>query len=190
MPPATPSAQASSVKQRIVEYLRDKPFERAIEQPEFKRLLTEEAHSDKPLYSTDTINAFEDARELRRVKRSRPTVGAFFSNKSVLIVPGFMGSQLRDDAAGGNGLIWIDPEVYLRPDELSALRLAEYEAGQPESDFGREVSSLGSAVGIRRPILPFGAGVCYSRPSVQDSPKTLGVLGLFGEEVQGDKGGA
>ena len=59
-------------------------------------------------------------------------------NKSVLIVPGFMGSQLRDDGTSGDGLIWIDPSLYFtssaEKSEISSLKLAPWKTGEPEVD--------------------------------------------------------
>ena len=107
MPPTPPD---SNVKRSIVEYLKRVPFERAIEQEEFRSLLKADLAGGKPLFPKGALDAFEEARELRHVKRSQPATAAFFSNKSVLMVPGFMGSQLRDE--GENGLIWVDPKIY------------------------------------------------------------------------------
>lgn len=65
---------------------------------------------------------------LRSIKsKTVPTFG-LFSNKDVFIVPGFMGSELRD---GSLGLIWINP---LDLSKLAMLKLAQYEEGQPDHD--------------------------------------------------------
>jgi pimeloyl-ACP methyl ester carboxylesterase len=120
------------IKRKIVAYLESTPFERAIEQPDFWTLLELDAQSPQPMFPPSSLKGFEEARELRRVKRSQPTASAFFSNKSVLIVPGFMGSQLYDD--GENGLIWIDPKVYATPSQLSSLRLKPFAPGIPDDD--------------------------------------------------------
>ena len=129
MPPTPPD---SNVKRSIVEYLKRVPFERAIEQEEFRSLLKADLAGGKPLFPKGALDAFEEARELRHVKRSQPATAAFFSNKSVLMVPGFMGSQLRDE--GENGLIWVDPKIYATPSQLSALRLNPYSPDVPDSD--------------------------------------------------------
>ena len=114
----------AGVKPQIVEYLRRVPFERAIEELDFNALIEADAASIKPLFPQDSIDAFHEARDLRHTKRAHPTPAAFISNKSVLIVPGFMGSQLKDYGNAGNGLIWIDPKIYITPSQLSALQLA------------------------------------------------------------------
>jgi len=58
-------------------------------------------------------------------QQTRTRLGAFFSNKDAFIVPGFMGSTLRD-VRGPNGLIWIDPRLALDSSQLSSLKLAPY----------------------------------------------------------------
>lgn len=54
-----------------------------------------------------------------------------------------MGSQLRDDRANGDGLIWIDPTLYFtssaEKSELQDLRLAEYAPGQADRPFDTTV---------------------------------------------------
>jgi hypothetical protein len=58
----------------------------------------------------------------------------FFSTDDVIVVPGLMGSTLRD-VQGDLGLIWIDPTLALDDGrELDALRLAAFAADQPERD--------------------------------------------------------
>lgn len=42
------------------------------------------------------VQAIDKPHEFRLEKRANANRNLFFSNKSVLIVPGFMGSQLRD----------------------------------------------------------------------------------------------
>jgi pimeloyl-ACP methyl ester carboxylesterase len=120
------------IKREIVAYLERMPFERAIEQKDFRELLESDLASPQPLFPKTAIDAVDEALALRRAKRSQPTTSAFFSNKSVLIVPGFMGSQLYDD--GPNGLIWIDPKIYFTPSQLSSLKLKPYQAGVPDDD--------------------------------------------------------
>lgn len=129
-----PVSEANAlVKREIVAYLERMPFDRAIEQEDFRALLKQDLASDRPLFPPDALDAFEEARRLRQARRRRPvTTSAFISNKSVLIVPGFMGSQLRDDKQ--YGLIWIDPKLYFSPGQLSALRLRAFESGVPDDD--------------------------------------------------------
>src|SRR4051794_41622220 len=72
------SPAAATVKDRIVEYLRRTPFERAIEQPDFRALLAEDAATAEPLYSPESIAAFEEARQLdrksTRLNSSHPSI--------------------------------------------------------------------------------------------------------------------
>ena len=140
MPAATPTPPAAAVKRQIVDYLKRVPFERAVEQPDFRELLAADARTERPLYTKATLDALEEARQLRHVRAANPTPAAFFSNKSVLMVPGFMGSQLTDEGPADNDLIWIDPTIYLDASELSALRLAAFAEGEPDRDADPNVS--------------------------------------------------
>src|SRR5262249_37471924 len=67
---------------------------------------------------------------------------ALFSSADVLIVPGFMGSELVDD--GPNGLIWIDPRLYTDPDQLLALELKR----ETDDDAGVPVRPRGAIPGL------------------------------------------
>src|SRR5262245_59119894 len=71
-----------------------------------------------------------------RAERARrgPRLGLFFSTDDVILVPGFMGSTLTD--LGEHGLIWIDPLLVIDGDQLSALRLAAFDADGPDPDAG------------------------------------------------------
>jgi len=72
-------------------------------------------------------------REQRR--RTERRLGAFFSTDDVILVPGFMGSTLRD-VTGPHGLIWIDPLLFVGQGggQLAALRLGPFQEGRPEQD--------------------------------------------------------
>ena len=122
MPSNSASAHSKDVKRRIVERLRDKPFERAFEDETFRELLEEDALGEAPIFTADAIAGLNEARELRHQKRAATAPSLFFSNKSVLIVPGFLGSQLRDDGPAGNDLIWIDPKLYITSRRQRRLR--------------------------------------------------------------------
>ena len=145
MPSNSTSAHSKDVKRRIVERLRDKPFERAFEDETFRKLLDEDALGEAPIFTADAIAGLNEARELRHQQRAATAPSLFFSNKSVLIVPGFLGSQLRDDGPAGNDLIWIDPKLYItstaQRSELSALQMAPWKEGVPERDRNPNVSS-------------------------------------------------
>jgi pimeloyl-ACP methyl ester carboxylesterase len=149
MPTANSTPPVSTVKRQIVEYLERVPFERAIEQTDFQTLLHADSATPHPLFTKDTITALMEAREVHHIKRVNPMPGAFFSNKSVLIVPGFMGSQLREDRLAenppdnrraGNGLIWIDPTIYTNPAQLSDLRLDKFKPNTPDRDAVKNVA--------------------------------------------------
>ena len=66
-------------------------------------------------------------------RRSGTRLGLFFSTDDVIIIPGFMGSSLRD-VQGPNGLIWIDPTLVTNGDQLNALKLSGFNRGQPDRD--------------------------------------------------------
>lgn len=66
-------------------------------------------------------------------RKSGTRLGLFFSTDDVIIVPGFMGSSLRD-VQGPNGLIWIDPTLVTNGDQLNALKLSGFHRGQPDRD--------------------------------------------------------
>jgi hypothetical protein len=81
-------------------------------------------------------------------ERSRAALG-FLGTDDVLIVPGFMGSALKD-VRGPHGLIWIDPRLFLDDGEVAALELAKYHPGVPEQDLdaGVQIESPGAIPAI------------------------------------------
>lgn len=56
----------------------------------------------------------------------------------VVLIPGFLGSSLRD-ISGGKELIWIDPSLLTDGSRLDALKLATRMPGQPEVDADNSV---------------------------------------------------
>jgi hypothetical protein len=109
-------------KKRIIEGVRGQGLEQAAADPALRRDMEAEADSDDPkkLVNHDLL-ALADA--ARAARQAGPSVSLFFSNADVILVPGFLASQLEDDA-GGNGLIWIDPKLLLDAHKLLALELA------------------------------------------------------------------
>ena len=136
MATGTPSTTSGTTRAEILRKLQETPLDRALESKAFRELLERDAKGDKPLFAAESVRGLDEARAVRHAQAAAPPTGLFFSNKSVLLVPGFMGSQLRDDGPTRNGLIWIDPTLYVtspkQSSEISALRVAEYEAGRPE----------------------------------------------------------
>jgi len=93
-----------------------------LDQPDGEAVLRAEASdpdAEDRLITHDQIDHLLLVRQERR--RTGPRLGAFFSTDDVIVVPGFMGSNLRD-VAGPFGLIWIDPGLVINGDQLSALR--------------------------------------------------------------------
>ena len=140
MPSNSPSAHSKDVKGQIVQQLLDKPFERAFEDKEFEDLLEEDALGEAPIFTADAIAGLNEARELRHQKRAATAPSLFFSNKSVLIVPGFLGSQLRDDGPAGNDLIWIDPN------STSPRRRSEANSRRCRWPLGKKANRSGIAI--------------------------------------------
>ena len=126
MPPKTVSTTKASVKQRIVDYLVRVPFERAIEQDDFEKLLEEDAKTAHPLYTAEAIAALKQARDLRKVKRANPAPSLFISNKSVLIVPGFLGESVARRRASRQRLDLDRPDAlcHFQPTIERTLRVA------------------------------------------------------------------
>jgi hypothetical protein len=73
-------------------------------------LLDAEAADPHGLLTPDQLALL---RQLRAERRRGDRLGFFGQNGDVLLVPGFMGSSLRDTAPGGRGLIWIDPLLFI-----------------------------------------------------------------------------
>src|SRR5262249_33448615 len=66
----------------------------------------------------------------------------FFSTDTVVIVPGLMGSSLRDRADGGLGLIWVDPRMAVSG-RLGALQLGPYDGSEHDLDPAVRIAATG-----------------------------------------------
>jgi hypothetical protein len=111
-------------------------LEAVLEQPDGRELL--EAEASDPDESRKLITHDQLAHLLAvHAEKERPgaRLGLFFSTDDVILVPGFLGSSLTDET-GGNGLIWVDPELVLAGGEkqLSALKLASFDEKKPDHD--------------------------------------------------------
>lgn len=115
-----------------------------LDQPDGRAVLEAEAADPEGLITGEGLDRLLAVRERRRQTGGR--LGLFFSTDDVILVPGFMGCTLRD-VGGGHGLIWIDPTLVIDGDQLSALRLAGFDADKPDRDAGAGKS--GSSPGTR-----------------------------------------
>src|SRR5262245_16673000 len=107
-------------------------LERLFDQPGGRQILEAEARDPTGLITPDGLAYLQVLREERRQAGTR--MALFFSTDDVIVVPGLMGSTLRD-VQGDLGLIWIDPALALDDGrELDALRLAAFDADHPERD--------------------------------------------------------
>ncbi|WP_425619294.1 hypothetical protein NA78x_003032 [Anatilimnocola sp. NA78] len=123
-------------RRRILEVLRVTPLEDALAQPGFLEDLTLEAESSDPR-DPDTIitpDVLENYLAFADAWRSRKTT-ALLANRGarVIVVPGFMGSTLRD-TTGPYKLIWVDPSLAVNGEEINGLKLAPLSATEPERD--------------------------------------------------------
>ena len=117
----------------ILEGLRGRELDQALAEPKLWAAIREESKSANPnrLVSPESVELVE---AIRRKQATNRSLSLFFSTDDVLIIPGFLGSEL-DDVTGPNGVIWIDPGLLLgNTAALNALRLKEYEPGKPELD--------------------------------------------------------
>jgi hypothetical protein len=122
-----------------------------LDQPDGRAVL--EAEADDPAVTDRerllTRAALDHLLMLRANRdRSRASLG-FLGTDDVLIVPGFMGSALKD-VSGPHGLIWIDPRLFLDEAQIAALRLAEFQRGKPDQDIeaGVRIDSPGAVPAI------------------------------------------
>ncbi|MFO0826150.1 MAG: hypothetical protein U0792_24045 [Gemmataceae bacterium] len=104
-----------------------------LDRPGGLALLEEEARDPQGLITRPQLDHLLLVREQRR--RTERQLGAFFSTDDVIVVPGFMGSSLRDET-GPHGLIWIDPRLFIGEggEQLAALRLASFQPDRPDQD--------------------------------------------------------
>jgi hypothetical protein len=143
MSPPAPLTAAQR-RLRILDLLRGRSLDEALDIPEVCALLRAEADDAETspqarrdaLITRDALDRLEGLRRQRHL--AGPSFELFFSTDDVIVLPGFMGSELRD--AGPNGLIWIDPTLPLHPGKLDALRLKGYDPDEPDQDFGDGVN--------------------------------------------------
>lgn len=116
-------------KRRILRALNERSLLQAAADTKVRTDLEAEANSDAPkkLVTRDML----DIADARRQAPEQNGL-AFFSSADVIIVPGFMGSELADETPNGKGLIWLDPGFVLDgTGELLDLRLG---AGDADPD--------------------------------------------------------
>jgi pimeloyl-ACP methyl ester carboxylesterase len=128
--PMSPSPKS----ERFVEILRilQGPLNVALDSKRFWNLLEEEAQ-DPSKESIVTPEFVESLREVDEQRREKPRLALFNSTDDVIIIPGFMGSELRD-VYGDLGLIWIDPKLVFNTAELSSLKLKPYKKDEIDID--------------------------------------------------------
>lgn len=105
-------------------------LEALVEQPGGMRLLEAEAHEKQGLIPPEAVGYLQALCDERR------QAGLQFASLSrradLIIIPGFLGSELRNVASCGSddgerhGVIWMHPQLHITSYPLSALRLAEY----------------------------------------------------------------
>ena len=113
---------------------RARKLDEALKQPGMPEDMEAEANSNTPGQIV-TRESWQDMLDLVGAKKHQADQGLqlLFSNRDVILVPGFMGSQLRD-VTGGNGLIWIDPKLPFSTGQLEAMKLANFDAEKPDVD--------------------------------------------------------
>ncbi len=123
-----------------------------LDEPDGLAVLEAEAH-DPGLDDRERLVTPEALNHLRLLRanrdRSRAALG-LLGTDDVLIVPGFMGSVLKD-VGGQHGLIWISPSLLVSGGQVGALRLAPFPRGSmPEGDAEPSVriESLGAVPAI------------------------------------------
>jgi len=127
----TPSTPDRERKTRILEAIRLRGFANAAADDDIRKdMLAEANSSSKNQIITHDLLAVAEA--TNHVRATGPTLSLFRSTDDVIIVPGFMGSEL-DDVTGDNGLVWIDPLLVLDSDQLSTLQLKK-EIDQDETE--------------------------------------------------------
>ncbi len=119
--PTPTRRDAASRRQRIIAGLQGRNLEDAAVEPALRADLEAEAASADPdkLVTPDLLEVVDQARAARH---RGPEMGLFVSTDDVVIVPGFLGSELVDQT-GPDGLIWIDPKLVFDTHELLDLGL-------------------------------------------------------------------
>src|SRR5262245_65550116 len=127
-----PTPETIERRQRILIGLTGRSLEQAVAIKPLWDDIKAEAASAEPdaIVPPDLVRVLEQA---RAVRERQPHLELFFSTDDVMIVPGFMGSQL-DDVTGPYGLIWIDPKLLVDARELLQLALKAYQPTKPDED--------------------------------------------------------
>jgi len=126
-----PLDEKAARRQRIIAGLQGRGLEQALTDRALWDDMKAEADSDDPnkLVSPDLIRLVEGVRDVRKQKAP---FGLFLSTDDVIIVPGFMGSELSD--VSGGALIWVDPALVVNADKLLDLGLGPFQDGRPDTD--------------------------------------------------------
>ena len=106
-------------KRRLVAGFRGRTLQQAAADPALRADMEVEAESDPASRLVD--REFLKIADAARGVRSEGL--GLLSTADVVLVPGFLASQL-EDVAGDKGLIWIDPRLALDTDQLLDLKLA------------------------------------------------------------------
>src|SRR5579872_6570249 len=129
--PVTLAPADKERKKRIIQGLRGRSLEQALADPDLRRDLEAEANSAVPKkIVTRDLLAVADA--AKKARLTGPSLAFSIFTADVIIVPGFLASQLEDNAPGGEGLIWIDLGLIAGTNELLKLKLAD----KTDDDFG------------------------------------------------------
>ncbi len=118
----------------ILNGLRGRDLEQAITDPKLWAEIKEEARSDGAdrLVTPEAVALVESIHAQQAADRS---LSLFYSTDDVLIIPGFLGSELDDVTKGGEGTVWITPQILTgNTEKLNDLRLKPYVAGKPDRD--------------------------------------------------------
>lgn len=129
-------SQNDKRREWILEVLRKTPLEDALAKEDFREAIEAEAASTDPQDPDAVItpDVLQDYLELAEVWRSRKATALLAARGArAIIVPGFLGSALRD-ATGPSGLIWIDPSLAVNGDEINALKLGPWSDSAAEKD--------------------------------------------------------
>src|SRR5580693_4703022 len=103
----SPIKVKKAARRRIITGLAGRGLEQAFADEALWKDMEADSSDPNPLVTTDLL---EVAKEARRIQGGSPPLGLFFSTDDVILVPGFLGSELVD-TSGKDGLIWIDPKL-------------------------------------------------------------------------------
>ncbi len=110
-----------------------------LQRPGGEAILEAEA-TDKSLPDDQRLIREDELRYLRLLSQSlrqQALAPSMASGDDVFIVPGFLGSTLRDDQT--HGLIWISPSLVIDDEPMAALKLGGFQEGRPDRDEALDV---------------------------------------------------